>query len=813
MKMNLRKMLTLTLVSIFAITAMTGILNTKENVKVQAASNLIVNGGFENDLNNWQSYGSQSSVSTSEYYAGLKSFKMAGTGGWGYSIQTVSVTPNTDYEFNYTYKSTASYKVGILYDDNGWKDLAVETTPVTSQWTNRTISFNSGNRSSVIIIMQDAAAGVGYFDELTLSTKAVNLLANPGFESDLSGWTTNGSNFTATTAEKNSGSKALKVVASATWNFIMQELSVTPNTDYSVSFYYKGTASIKTGILFTGNGWEDLKISYEPVSSAWKKAVINFNSASYSKLILIIQDSSNGTNYYDDISFSQTGSSPQVTPVPTAAPTTNPTSAKSNKSLGTNLCGVNDWSDEMPFKNIFKLARPWNDWIQNGRDGITFDADGYPINLNGKTVQTLWARSTPCNDFKGNFLLLYDGEATIDISGDASSVVKTPGRISFTKTTGLDLYMTISYTNPNNHVNNIRLIKSSYENDYLTQPFTPQFISKIVDKFGTLRFMDWMDTNNSTVANWSDKTPESYYTYNSCKPGGVPIEVMVKLCNQTKSSGWFNMPHQATDDYITKFAGYVKNNLDPSLKAYVEYSNECWNGQFEQEHYCSNQASKLGVSGGNDGFYAKRTVEIMKLWESVYGGPSSRYVRVLSQQADWGNADRAKNSLNYQFDSKKASYYIDALAIAPYFGGSISMENPATITETKVLDLCESKIENDVKTWITAHMNVINNAGTNYNNKKLDLIAYEGGQHLSGYGNSAYTTLFTNANRNTRMGTLYTKYLNQWKSLGGKFFCVFSDVSAPGVYGMWGFLESMDATSSAKYDAILAWMDNNPTWW
>jgi hypothetical protein len=46
---------------------------------------------------------------------------------------------------------------------------------------------------------------------------------------------------------------------------------------------------------------------------------------------------------------------------------------------------------------------------------------------------------------------------------------------------------------------------------------------------------------------------------------------MVELANKTGSNPWFKMPHDATDDYIQKFATYVCNHLDPRLIASVEY--------------------------------------------------------------------------------------------------------------------------------------------------------------------------------------------------------------------------------------------------
>ena len=108
----------------------------------------------------------------------------------------------------------------------------------------------------------------------------------------------------------------------------------------------------------------------------------------------------------------------------------------------------------------------------------------------------------------------------------------------------------------------------------------------------TFRFMDWMDTNGSRQREWADRPKLEDATWSS---KGVPVEVMVELCNRLKVNPWFCMPHQATDDYARQFAALVKRELDPTLRVHVEYSNEVWNGIFEQHRLAEEQARKLGL--------------------------------------------------------------------------------------------------------------------------------------------------------------------------------------------------------------------------
>jgi hypothetical protein len=99
----------------------------------------------------------------------------------------------------------------------------------------------------------------------------------------------------------------------------------------------------------------------------------------------------------------------------------------------------------------------------------------------------------------------------------------------------------------------------------------------------------------------------------------------------------------------------------------------------------------------------------------------------------------------------------------------------------------------------------------------LPLIAYEGGQHLAGFGgvenNAAITHLFTSANRDARMGELYTQYLNQWKALGGQLFVHHTNIGVYNNVGSFGALEYLDQAGSPKYDALLSFIQNNPCWW
>ncbi len=53
--------------------------------------------------------------------------------------------------------------------------------------------------------------------------------------------------------------------------------------------------------------------------------------------------------------------------------------------------------------------------------------------------------------------------------------------------------------------------------------------------------------------------------------GGVPPEVMVDLANRVGADPWFNMPHNASDDYITQVGAALAPLLGPELRARFEH--------------------------------------------------------------------------------------------------------------------------------------------------------------------------------------------------------------------------------------------------
>jgi hypothetical protein len=326
-----------------------------------------------------------------------------------------------------------------------------------------------------------------------------------------------------------------------------------------------------------------------------------------------------------------------------------------------------------------------------------------------------------------------------------------------------------------------------------------------------MRFMDWMDINGSQQREWADRPKIDDATWSD---KGIPVEVMIDLCNRLKINPWFCMPHGASDDYVRRFAELVKSRLDPSLKVHLEYSNEVWNGSFLQHAYAEEQGRKLGLGTagrpweGAALFYARRAQEIFRIWEEAFGG-KDRLVRIIAWQAAGGAYWTDQMLLSQQNTAKNC----DALAIAPYLtflpgpsDKNLNSDEVANWTTTHILDYVETNSLPESIGWIKTQEVVADKYG-------LKLLCYEAGQHLVGVGggenNEQLTRLLTGANQDPRMGAIYTKYLNAWRDSGGALMCLFSSVSTSSKWGSWGLLEGADENSSPKFDAVLKWNRTN----
>jgi hypothetical protein len=508
-------------------------------------------------------------------------------------------------------------------------------------------------------------------------------------------------------------------------------------------------------------------------------------------------------------------------------------------SVGTNLDGIADYAQSWVTVDAFKQSRPWISGSQASFDDgrpLALDAHGWVREL----APGQWARTLMFWDGvrypSGDYVILYAGTGELGFWPQDQVIEARPGRSVLrvdSRRGGIGLVLRA--TDPRDPIRDIRVLMPGgacersarrycdaslpcgpsercvpFEESYARQVFHPRFLERGA-QYGALRFMDWMKTNGAELARWEDRPQPDDARWTR----GVPLEAMVELANRQRQDPWFTLPHTADDDFVTHFAEYVRDHLDPARRVYVEHSNEVWNSAFPQARYAleRGQAQGLGPSPfeAQLKFHARRTLRIAELFEQVFGAAAGkRLVRVLGAQA--ANPWTAEVMLA----DPAVRAHVDAVAIAPYFGGYLGAPEERERVERLSLDglFDELKLRAipEALGWVAGHARIARALG-------LSLLAYEGGQHLVGVGPAAdsqpLNALFDRANRDPRMGALYTRYLAGWRQRGGTLFMHFTDCSGQSKYGRWGALEWLEQSRAGapKYDALARFIAANPRWW
>jgi len=473
--------------------------------------------------------------------------------------------------------------------------------------------------------------------------------------------------------------------------------------------------------------------------------------------------------------------------------------------LGLNLAGNSYWATEHCFKDLMKHSSRWR--AQKSGEAFSWDwpmpelaEDGYPLEVGeGNDFIEAFVISAEQREHLGDELVaLYEGTGKIDCWGGAKVRERAPGRDVWELLETGPITVRIVETDPDDHVRNVRILKPSDEATYEENPFRQAFLDRWKG-MQAFRFMDWGKTNNSEVSAWEDRALPTDRTQTQ---KGIALEYQVDVCNRTGIDPWFCIPHLADDDYVRNAAELVEEMLAPELTAYVEYSNEVWNGQFAQARWAAEQGQKAGLSDNRFQaqlyFYSKRSVEIFRIWQEVFGEDSERLVCVLGTQA--ANPWVSEQVVTYD----SAFEYADALAGAPYFGHRYGSPE----TQDEVVKMSMDDLFAGLAEAIEANRDTTTKHAELCEKHRLTLMAYEGGQHLCGHGgaenNQALTDLFIAANRDPRMRDMYLQDLRNWREAGGDLFMAFSSMGRPSKWGSWCLLEyeTQDPGTAPKYQAI-----------
>jgi hypothetical protein len=468
------------------------------------------------------------------------------------------------------------------------------------------------------------------------------------------------------------------------------------------------------------------------------------------------------------------------------------------------------------FADLMKQSDEW----RPSSGTVTQDSNGWITRLNAGQTATTYLVTDSSNYPTGTYTLMWEGKGTFSVSGAASFTVAATGagQRTFEVTSSSPLIaVTVSAVDSSNYLKNIRVLLPGRASNYTINPWNQSFVD-MMKNFGGIRFMDFHSTNykswqdSAELTQFTSRTPSTHRTMaRGHAVGGAAYEYSIDLVNRLAVNGWWCIPHNANDDFVTRFGQLLRDGVNRDRKIYIELSNEIWNfGTFDQGDRMMEKGVALGLS--QDTFQAtlyyqsKRTKEVVALLKSVFGAEYSSRVRVvMASQA--GQQWVHENLLSYN----KAYEVVDALATAPYFGHDLS--DPSVVNMT--LDQAFTRLRSSLDHSISGMVKDATSART----YAVDYVAYEGGQHLAGNGdlqnNETLTKLFVAMNRDARMGQLYTTYYDAWKSNGGTIHPVFTNIGAATKYGSWGITEyvGQPRSTAPKYDAVLKWMAANPVWY
>lgn len=497
--------------------------------------------------------------------------------------------------------------------------------------------------------------------------------------------------------------------------------------------------------------------------------------------------------------------------------------------IGINTNEATHFDSSVPFVDLFRTAEPFRESPLT-KGNVDTDPQGWVRSLNGGQAGSYFARWLPFDTLpRGNYVVRYEGTGKLAYQESAQLVSSAAGRdiIRFVPDQHgeISAALIIQQSDPTDPVRNIRITLPggvcrgnpfarvenagqcgsgqylAFEEHAQEIVFNPDFL-QFMRHFRTIRFMGMSGITRNPEQSWAQRPNMQEATWGGqYGERGVPLEIMVQLANTLNANAWFNLPHQADNDYVRQYAQYVKDNLKPNLKAYVEYTNEVWNSVFSQAQYVQQMGlrEKLDEKTLYAGlkYYAKRSREIFQIWEQVFGG-TGRLVRVVS---GWANNPAVTPMILRYADVYK---FTDVFAVAPYF-----YADQQQLMQAISVDDVFSLMNSDPHYSIDKVLEALNKQAELIKPYGVKLVAYEGGQHLVHYGTKSLkqppNPLLMQANRDPRMEQAYIRLLTGFRKAGGVLFMAFSSPRINGHFGFWGIKEyiSQPPEQAPKYRALM----------
>jgi hypothetical protein len=500
------------------------------------------------------------------------------------------------------------------------------------------------------------------------------------------------------------------------------------------------------------------------------------------------------------------------------------TPAAAHELVGANLNGIADFSRNQEYVDLMRQARAFGSFSDPFNTVIPVGADGWPSGDFGVTL--LGGGQANVAGIGGTYKVIFSGRATV-----TSAAAGTVANQTYDPATNLSradvvfpadgealaLRFAVVPGAATNAVKNLRVIRPGFDADN-PPTYTTAWLAH-VSRFRVLRFMDWLVTNHeaNAIVTWEDRPT---LQKKRSEAGGARWEAIVELANTVSRDIWINIPVRANDDYVRNLATLLRDTLNPQINVYIEYSNELWNGAFDQFAIqrdlavaeASNPGSPLRFDGSTDTSrwafrrVGKRSKEISDIFRSVWGAAAinTRIRMVLAgQMANPFIVTEGLELVDTGMNTRPATVFY-AISGAPYLFPSATNdaqadEAPGFGVEQIIAGLQAAASSAPGTYQYETHAAL----GAWYG---LKVLAYEGGFDTFGSQNIAAKR---QANLDPRIRAICRTLLDGWHAAGFDPFLWFNagadNYAIP--FGQWPLLEDIRAPAKPKnqcMDDVLA---------
>jgi hypothetical protein len=559
-----------------------------------------------------------------------------------------------------------------------------------------------------------------------------------------------------------------------------------------------------------------------------------------------------------------------------AASAPGPTLPNVDSSLGYNLDFPGDWTNLPPFIDEVMNSRAprgnceSDDASCDATSHLSLDSDGWPTTLRYRdgggaytSIDLLINSSDDRADIGQRFVATWEGDGSVAIMGGID-VEREDQQRRLTFTLGGEETIVrlsdIDLDGSGDYLRNVRVFRADFEASLQAgEVFNPDML-EFLRPFRSIRFMDWMQSNAYgqcsggptpgagcyavtspdcgeggrcvMPGHWQERPTENAPSRLASgqyldvaapalgtKVGGYALETLVALANRVPADPHFNLPVDYDEDYVRRFAEYLRDHLALGLTATVEYSNEVWNWQFPQAQYANQLGRQQWPDEGSAWvqFAASRTHTACKIIKEVFAGQEQRVRCLLSPQTGYrGLAQAVLDCPAWAADHPgegPCSRYVDAVSITGYFAGCLvyhpeAIERWLDAGQERALDSAFQQLEHGglIDECSGDDEDSLDRAIDNYRfygelaaSRGLGLYVYESGTHFNFDGDERVRDFLVDMTRDERMYDLYTKNFLGFKDHGGSVLNVWGWIAPD---DMWANAESVLDRTHPKYRAI-----------